>query len=115
MSDMQNSGSSTAAPETTKVGRRGTVVLPARMRRRLGLDEGALVVLEETGGGILLRPAAIRPMRVYTPEQKAEFILNCATDPADYEGARDAVREMGLDPEAIPHVRPKGVRRARKS
>jgi len=31
--------------ETTTVGKRGAIVLPAKMRRRLGLDEGALVVV----------------------------------------------------------------------
>jgi AbrB family looped-hinge helix DNA binding protein len=100
--------------ETTKVGRRGTVVLPAKMRRRLGLDEGALVVVEEQNGGILLRPAVARAIRIYTPEQKAEFLLNNAIDAEDYEGACEAVREMGLDPEKIEHLKPDTGRAARK-
>jgi AbrB family looped-hinge helix DNA binding protein len=100
--------------ETTKVGRRGTVVLPAKLRRRLGLDEGALVVVEERDGGVLLRPAAARPVRIWTLEQKAEFLLNCAIGSDDYEDARVAVREMGLDPDKVQHEKPDVRRPHRK-
>ncbi len=43
--------------ETTKVGERGTIVVPATLRRRFGLDEGAIVLVEERDDGILIRPA----------------------------------------------------------
>jgi AbrB family looped-hinge helix DNA binding protein len=35
----------------SKVGRRGTIVLPAKLRRRLGIDEGSFVVAEEREDG----------------------------------------------------------------
>ena len=38
----------------SKVGRRGTVVLPAKLRRRLGIEEGSFVVAEEREDGILI-------------------------------------------------------------
>ncbi len=41
----------------------------------------------------------------YTPERKAEFLLNNAVDEADYALAREKVRRMGLDPDDIPHAR----------
>jgi AbrB family looped-hinge helix DNA binding protein len=100
--------------ETTKVGRRGTVVLPAKLRRRLGLDEGALVVVEEQDGGILLRPAVARPVRVYSLEEKAEYLLNNSVDADDYRRACDHVREMGLDPDEIDHEKPDTGRASRK-
>lgn len=100
--------------ETTRVGKRGTVVLPAKMRRRLGLDEGAVVVVEEQRGGILFRPADVRPSRIYTDEQKAEFLLNNAITADDYKVARAAVREMGFDPDEIAHEKPAAGRGARK-
>lgn len=100
--------------ETTKVGRRGTVVLPATLRRRLGMDEGALVVVEEKDGGILLRPAVARAVRIYTPEQKAEFLLNNSIGWDDYDEACASVREMGLDPEKIEHEKPDTGRASRK-
>jgi len=45
-------------------------------------------------------------VEICTPERVAEFLLNNAVDAADYARALEQVREMGLDPETIPHVRP---------
>lgn len=64
--------------ETSRIGKRGVVVIPARMRRRFGLEEGSLVIAEETEDGILLRPAITLPVEVYTPERRAEFLLSNA-------------------------------------
>ncbi|MFW6201039.1 MAG: AbrB/MazE/SpoVT family DNA-binding domain-containing protein [Gemmatimonadota bacterium] len=92
--------------ETSKVGRRGTVVIPARMRRRYGIEEGSLVIAEERDEGILIRPAVALPVETYSPERRAEFLLTNAVDEADYERAAEEVRRMGLDPSEIPHRRP---------
>ena len=51
-----------AVSESSRVGRRGTFVIPAKLRRRFGLDEGSEVIAEETPEGILLRPAVTVPM-----------------------------------------------------
>jgi len=45
-------------------------------------------------------------MERYSPERKAEFLLNNAVDEADYGEARKEVRKLGLDPDSIPHLRP---------
>jgi AbrB family looped-hinge helix DNA binding protein len=92
--------------ETTRIGRRGTVVIPAAIRRSLGLKEGDVIVAEERDGGVLLRPAVSLPLERYSAERRAEFLLNNATDRADYVRAVREVRELGLDPEAIPHTPP---------
>ena len=93
--------------ETSKVGKRGTVVMPARLRRKFGLEEGTLVVAEEREDGILIRPAVDSSMiEIYTPERIAEFVLMSAIDEEDYQAARDEVRQMGLDPDKIEHIRP---------
>lgn len=94
------------ARETTKVGRRGTIVIPASLRRRLGLEEGTLVVAEEREGGLWIRPAVALPVETYTPERRAEFLLSNAVDAADYGRAVREVRKLGLDPERIPHRKP---------
>lgn len=91
---------------TTKVGARGTVVIPASLRRRLGLEEGTLVVAEEREGGIWVRPAVALPVEQYSPERRAEFLLSTAVDGRDYARAVREVRKMGLDPEKIPHRKP---------
>lgn len=42
----------------------------------------------------------------YTVVRKAEFLLNNAATEAEYEVARREVKALGLDPDAVPHVRP---------
>ncbi len=51
-------------------GSAGAVVLPAKLRRRLGIEEGSFVVAEEREDGILIRPATMLPVEVYTPERR---------------------------------------------
>jgi len=94
----------------SKVGRRGAVVLPAKLRRRLGIEEGSFVVAEERQDGILIRPATVLPVEVYTPERRAEFLLNNAVDIEDYQRAREEVKRMGLDPDSIKHHKPRPAR-----
>ncbi len=55
--------------ETSKVGKRGAVVIPASLRRRFGITEGSLVIAEERAEGVLIRPAAAFPLEMYTPER----------------------------------------------
>jgi len=93
--------------EPTRIGKRGTIVLPAKMRRRYGFEEGTMVVAEESPYGVLLRPAAVVPVEVYTPERKAEFLLANATDARDLQVAEAAVKAMGLDPKKIKHRKPR--------
>jgi AbrB family looped-hinge helix DNA binding protein len=95
--------------EASKVGKRGMFVIPAWLRRRFGIEEGSMVIVEEQEGGILIRPAAVVPMESYTPERKAQFILSNAMDKADYAMAVRRVLTMGLDPDTIPHYKPPGV------
>ena len=97
------------ATETSRIGKRGTFVIPATLRRRFGIQEGSEVIAEETPDGILIRPAMTVPIEVYSAERRAEFLLSNAVDPDDYRLAADEVRRMGLDPDEIPHRRPEGV------
>lgn len=92
--------------ETTKVGKRGTLVIPAALRRRYGLEEGALVIAEAREDGILIRPAVALPLEIYSPERRAEFLLNNAVDAEDYARIAEEVRALGLDPEDVSHEPP---------
>ena len=85
----------------SKVGRRGTVVLPARLRRRLGIEEGSFVVAEEREDGILIRPATVLPVEIYSPERRAEFLLNNAVGAEDYRHAQAEVKRMGRVPAGL--------------
>ena len=90
---------------TSRVGKRGTVVIPAALRRRFGIEEGPLVIAEDREEGILIRPAVAVPLESYTPERRAEFLLSNAVDEEDYARAKEEVRKMGLDPDTISHRR----------
>lgn len=92
--------------KTAKVGKRGTLVIPAKLRHRYGIEDGDLVFVEEHEGGILIRKAVTLPVEMYSLERKAEFILSSAVDKEDYLRAREEVLKMGVDPDSIPHVKP---------
>jgi AbrB family looped-hinge helix DNA binding protein len=92
--------------EAVKVGKRGTIIVPAKLRKRYGLKEGTLVTTEAREGGVLIRPAVVLPVERYTAERKAEFLLSTATTGKDYLRARKDVKKMGLDPNSIPHRPP---------
>lgn len=91
--------------QSARVGKRGAIVVPAKLRKRFGIEEGSIVVAEETEDGILIRPAIVVPVERYSRERKAEFLLSNAVDAADYRKARRAVRKLGLDPDSFPHRR----------
>lgn len=82
-------------------------MLPAKLRRRLGIEEGSFVVTEERADGILIRPATVLPVEIYTAEREAEFILNNGVGGQDYRRARTEVKRMGLDPRIQHRRRPK--------
>ena len=93
--------------DSLRVGKRGTVVLPAALRRQFGMEEGAMIIAEALDDGILLRPAVVLPIERYTAARKAEFLLNNAVNADDYAWAVQEVRRMGLDPDTIPHEQPR--------
>lgn len=93
--------------QSAKVGKRGTVVIPAKLRKKFGIKEGSSVLVEEGRDGVLIRPAVTLPVEVWTPERKAAFLLENAVDLKDYARARREVRRMGFDPDKVPHGKPK--------
>jgi len=91
-----------ASFQTSKVGKRGAVVIPAPLRRRFGIEEGTLVVAEATEEGVLIRPAVAVPVEVYSPERKARLLLENAVDAEDFARAAEVVREeLGVDPDLL--------------
>jgi bifunctional DNA-binding transcriptional regulator/antitoxin component of YhaV-PrlF toxin-antitoxin module len=93
--------------ETTKMGKRGTIVILSALRRRYGLADGSLVIAEAREDGLLLRLAAAVPIEIYTPERKAEFFLSNAVDEKDYQAVKEEVRPLGINPSRIRHFRPR--------
>jgi len=93
--------------QTVQIGKRGTVVIPAKLRKRYKLDEGGAMLIEEREDGILMRPAVTTPVEVeiYTPERLAEFFLNNVLTKEGYLEARKDVEQMGINPDTIDHIR----------
>lgn len=60
--------------DTVTLGSKGQVSIPKPALRRLGLEGGALLVVETTeDGAIVLRPAGVYPVEIYGEERLAEF------------------------------------------
>ena len=93
--------------QSINMGKRGTVVIPAKTRKRYKLDEGSPMLIEEREDGILMRPAVTTPVdvEIYTPERLAEFFLNNVLTKDGYLDARAEVKQMGIDPDSIDHIR----------
>ena len=52
--------------QSLMVSSRGQITLPVKVRRRLGIQSGGVVILEEKGSEILLRPAAVIEVETYS-------------------------------------------------
>ena len=55
------------------VSSRGQITLPSSLRHRLGIREGGVVTLEERNGALILRPAAVVELTMYTDEDIARW------------------------------------------
>jgi len=58
---------------TLTVTDRGTVTLPAKLRRALGIKADDQLIAEATPEGLLLRPAITLPIEIYSEKRIAEF------------------------------------------
>jgi AbrB family looped-hinge helix DNA binding protein len=89
---------------TIKMGKRGTLVLPVKFRRQLGIEDGSILITEAKDGEIHIRPAVAVEAEVYTPERRAELLLNNAMTREEWDAIAADVRSWGLDPQNIPYV-----------
>ena len=87
------------ARTTIKMGKRGTIVLPAKLRRQFGLGDGSLLVTEAKDGEIRLRPAFMYEPPVWSPEETAYYILINSMTKEEWDRNLPYVLELGVDPE----------------
>jgi antitoxin PrlF len=59
--------------ETLVVSSRGQITLPAALRKRLGIRSGDVVILEERGNEVVLKPGIVLEAQRYSDEQIAQW------------------------------------------
>lgn len=59
--------------DTLIVSNRGQITLPAATRKRLGIKGGDVVLLEDRGNEIVLKPAVVLEVEIYSDEQIAAW------------------------------------------
>jgi AbrB family looped-hinge helix DNA binding protein len=58
---------------TVTVTSRGTITLPAKLRRALGIAADDQLIAETTSEGLLLRPGVTLPIEIYSEKRIREF------------------------------------------
>ena len=58
-----------ALRQTLIVSHRGQLTLPANLRKRFGIKNGGAIILEERGNELVLKPAMVLEVEMYTDEQ----------------------------------------------
>lgn len=60
--------------ELVKLGKKGQLTIPKSILKATGIADEAPLLVETTGdGAIILRPAAVYPIEIYTEERIEEF------------------------------------------
>lgn len=60
---------------------RGTITLPSKFRRQLGLKTGDVLEIEEKDGLLVLRPTVSLPIEIYSDEQVNAYVAADALSP----------------------------------
>ena len=59
--------------ETLVVSSRGQITLPAVLRKRFGIKRGDVLILEDRGNEIVLKPGVVLEVEYFSDEQIAEW------------------------------------------
>jgi len=73
--------------EITQLSSRGTVTLPASLRKTLGLAEGDVFRVRVEGGAVILAPVILIEIERYTDEREQEFADTAAMSDGALRGA----------------------------
>jgi len=92
--------------ETIKMGKRGTLVIPAKLRKQFGLQDGSLLLTEVKDGEISLRPAVAFAGEIWTPERMAYFMLINSMTKEEWDRMIPDVLKLGVDPAKIEGIEP---------
>jgi len=65
------------------VSSRGQITLPSSVRKRLGIQSGGIVILEERDNVVVLRPAAVVEIETFPDEEIAQWDKEDRFEPAE--------------------------------
>jgi AbrB family looped-hinge helix DNA binding protein len=72
--------------EVIKLGKKGQVSIPRSVLNQLGLSSESLLLVETTAeGGILLQPAGVYPIELYSQQRIKDFAEADTLTPAESE------------------------------
>lgn len=80
------------ADEVAQLSGRGTVTLPAALRRELGLAEGDVLTVRIVDGAIVLTPTVLTEVEPYTEDRIREFEESGRMTDEELRAARKAWR-----------------------
>lgn len=80
--------------ELIKLGKKGQVTIPKAILQSVGLHDEAPLLVETTGdGAIVLRPAAVYPIEIYSPQRIEEFERDNAVPEATQKKLRKLLKK----------------------
>jgi len=69
--------------QTVLVSNRGQLTLPAALRKRFGLQCGGAVILEEHNNELIIKPAAVLEIEMYTDSLIAQWDVEDRLDDSE--------------------------------
>jgi AbrB family looped-hinge helix DNA binding protein len=78
----------------TRLGKKGQVSIPKAVLDKLGLEPETVLLVESTDdGSILLRPAGVYPIELYSNARVSEFLEEDRMTPTEKRRARAKTRK----------------------
>ncbi len=81
---------------------KGYVLIPAEVRKALGIEPKSLMILTQDDGALRLVPGEVVPrrrVRVIPKEELAQALIDGADTPGGIEDAKKGITELGLNPD----------------
>jgi AbrB family looped-hinge helix DNA binding protein len=75
--------------QTLIVSERGQITLPKALRDRLAIKPGSAMIADERDGELVLRPAVVTPVHIYSDEEIREWL--------DEDAVASSVRQRILE------------------
>jgi len=81
---------------------KGYVLIPAEVRRAMGIEPKSLMIISQVGHELRLVPAEVVPkrrIRIIPREELAQALIDGADTPEGIDDAKEGIRELGLNPD----------------